>query len=60
MQNMAIIYNFCLHSGKKIVLIRTIIVIRCAKMMYRIYATEKLSVPFNCVYMKITLTLKTN
>ena len=33
MQNMAIIYNFCLHSGKKIVLMRTIIVIRCVTMM---------------------------
>ena len=33
MQNMAIIYNFCLHSGKKIVLIRTIIIIPCVTMM---------------------------
>ena len=33
MQNMAIIYNFCLYSGKKIVLIRTIVVIRCVTMM---------------------------
>ena len=33
MQNMAIIYNFCLYSGKKIVLIRMIIVIRCETMM---------------------------
>ena len=31
MQNMAIIYNFCLHSGKKIVLNRTIIIIRCVQ-----------------------------
>ena len=33
MQNMAILYNFCLHSGKKIVLIRTIIIIPCVAMM---------------------------
>ena len=32
MQNMAIIYNFC---GKKIVLIRTIIIIPCVTMVYQ-------------------------
>ena len=29
MQNMAIKYNFCLHSGMEIVLIRTINIISC-------------------------------